>query len=85
MRAILRAVLADRRKPRPTPAEKLSGFFGVLRFVVMGRDLAISAMDRSCRTVSNHPPRVDRLQESWTSRACIVAEHRIERRYDRPV
>ena len=67
MRAILRAVLAERRKPRPTPAEKLSGFFGVLRFVIMGRALAISAMDRSCRTVSNHPPRVDRLQGAWSA------------------
>src|SRR5580692_421350 len=37
MRATLRAVLAARRIPRPTPAAKLSGFFGFLRCVVMGR------------------------------------------------
>jgi hypothetical protein len=35
MRATLRAVLAARRIPRPTPAAKLSGFLGVLRLVVM--------------------------------------------------
>ena len=35
MRATLRAVLAARRIPRPTPAAKLSGFFRVLRLVVM--------------------------------------------------
>jgi hypothetical protein len=32
----LRAVLAARRIPRPTPAAKLSGFLGVLQFRCAG-------------------------------------------------
>jgi hypothetical protein len=66
MRATLRAVLAARRIPRPTPAEKLSGFFGFLLLVVMGLHPAISALHQSCRTRSNDPPRVGRLQGSWS-------------------
>jgi hypothetical protein len=46
MRATSRAVRAARRIPRPTPAAKLSGFFGDLRRVVMVRAPAISVWTR---------------------------------------
>jgi hypothetical protein len=48
MRATLRAVLAARRIPRPTPAAKLSGFLGVLRLVVMDRVPVVAVSIRSC-------------------------------------
>lgn len=83
MRATFRAVFAARRKPRPTPAAKLSGFFRALRRLVMGRAQVISVTLRSCHRSPNHPPRVDRLQGSWSSRACIDVGRLIAQRYDR--
>jgi hypothetical protein len=50
MRATLRAVLAARRIPRPTPAAKLSGLLGVLRLVVMVRVPSVLVSLRSCRS-----------------------------------
>lgn len=85
MRATLRAVFADRRKPRPTPAAKLSGFLGFLRRAVMGLAPTIAVTLRSCHRSPNHPPRADRLQESWSSRVCTDAGHRTAQRYDRLV
>jgi hypothetical protein len=49
MRATSRAVRAARRIPQPTPAAKLSGFFGVRR-VVMVRAPAISVWIRPFRS-----------------------------------
>jgi hypothetical protein len=74
MRAILRAVFAARRNPRPTPAAKLSGFLRALRRVVTGRAPATSASLRNCHRLPNNPPRVDRLQGSWTSPAPFSSE-----------
>src|ERR1700688_122017 len=47
MRATSRAVRAARRIPRPTPAAKLSGFFGDFRRVVMVHAPAISVWIRN--------------------------------------
>ena len=83
MRATLRAVFAARRIPRPTPAAKLSGFLGVLRFVVMVRVPAVVVSLLNCRRLSNDLPRAGRLQESWSSHACSGEGHRCARHYDR--
>jgi len=64
IRATFRAVFAARRKPRPTPAAKLSGFLDFLRRAVMGLVPAIAVPLRSCHRLPNHPPRADRVQES---------------------
>jgi hypothetical protein len=84
MRATLRAVLAARRIPRPTPAAKLSGLLGVLRLVVMDRVPVVAVSIRSCDRLPNHPPRADRLQRSSPGRVCIDVVHRSAPRHGRP-
>jgi len=59
IRATSRAVRAARRIPRPTPAAKLSGFFGDFRRVVMVHALADSVWIRNSHILPNDPPAAD--------------------------
>jgi len=59
IRATSRAVRAARRIPRPTPAAKLSGFFGDFRRVVMVHALADSVWIWNSHILPNDPPAAD--------------------------
>ncbi len=70
IRAVLRALRAASRSPRPTPSEKVSGFF------FRGGDFFFTAIVRStsvfcpnCRITSTHPPAVGIRARNSPSRA----------------
>ena len=56
MRATLRAVRALFLKPRPTPAAKLSVFFGRLDRVLKGRAPLVSVLLQNSRILPNDLP-----------------------------
>ncbi len=83
MRATSRAVRALFLKPRPTPSEKLSTFFGRLDRVLKARAPQVSVLSLNSHILSNDPPGDGRYRGNCSNRARIAESRRRAECYDR--